>query len=353
MKIPTFLAKFGNANSRALSVSRRFIPEKKRLCAQIVVFLAIFAAMIFPTTSRASVDFSLHLVHGYDFVYPYVHLDVNPAPTSYDRVESPNGLIWQNAGTNTDSSPFFTTNNLAGLVNECTNGFWKVYLEKGTPSESVYYFKLSLNSLTTNVFGDVEILFPLDGSSGVTNQPDFQWMGPSGFQSVSVQAYDLNYVTFFFDNLSVSETNWTASGLLIPGDNQFYISYTRSDFPGFSSTIPTNSTAQTLAGWTADLTLETYGFSTFSVVAPAGNSMNVAHYDFGTTRFSPRTFPAMATTSVPLRVLEPEQPSPPMMRFPEILLLHSAREMAAAPRGLLHQQTFWLHWEEASASLFG
>ena len=120
--------------------------------------------------ARADVNVALDIGHGYDFYYPSLSLSASsPDPVTYHRVESPSGLLWKNCGTNTDANAFFITNSLDAVLNEC-NGEWKLYLNKGDGSEQLYHFTVSIAEVTTNSLGDVTIIYPADGSSGVPAQ---------------------------------------------------------------------------------------------------------------------------------------------------------------------------------------
>ncbi|MGN6642717.1 MAG: LamG-like jellyroll fold domain-containing protein, partial [Verrucomicrobiota bacterium] len=257
-------------------------PAKWRGWILACIVLATLLLTMFPVQLRAGVDFKLSLTHGYDFFYPSASLNVTPAPDSYDRVESPSGILWKNSGTNNDSSPFYLTNNLGSLVSECTNGLWKLYLNKESPSETVYYFTVSVTGLTTNTFGDVHVLFPTDGSTGVTNRPTFHWTGPSNFPNLYLSSNDANYVNYFSDSPPSSTTNWTPSGNLLAGGNELYITYNDYNFVGITITTPTNALGQPLASWSAHGELGTYAFTSFQVTSSVGNAshLNVAHYDF-------------------------------------------------------------------------
>ncbi|MCF7816692.1 MAG: LamG domain-containing protein [Kiritimatiellales bacterium] len=248
-----------------------------------LIFLAVFLAG-FATRSSADVGFTLEIWHGYDFYYPGVSLTASsPAPVTYDRVESPNGIIWQNFGTNNDSNAFFLTNDLSVVLNEC-NGLWKLYLNKGDGSEQLYHFTVSIAGVTTNLFGDATIVYPAYGSSVLENPPTFSWTGPANLPLVNVDAYQNTGGNFYYDVLPGTATNWTPSGLLSPGTNNFFINYHSNNVAGFSFTAPTNSSG-TLGGWAAQGDVFSYNVSTFVVVSNSaggggGGHTNVAYYSF-------------------------------------------------------------------------
>ena len=226
---------------------------------------------------------NLSIWHGYDFYYPNLDLTVsNPPPVTYHRVESPNAKIWKNSGSNNDNSDFFVTNSLAAVLNECTNGLWKLYLNKDDPSESVYQFTVSISGVTTNILGDLDILFPLDGSVNVTNQPNIHWASTVNLPDIQTQVYN-DGGNGYFETLPGTTTNWMP-GILSPGTNTLFLNYTSNNFYGITTTTPTNATGP-LPDWLAAGDLHTYRFSTFTVGAPfppnaSGGHTNVAHYTF-------------------------------------------------------------------------
>jgi len=158
-----------------------------RLCP---VAGSLFAALVFQ--AHANVDINLKLWHGYNFYYGDVSMvATNPTPVTYHRVQSPGGLIWQNAGiNNTGSSACLSlTNDLDALVDECTNGMWSLFFNRGTGSEAQYYFTVTVSSLGTNDLPAVDITMPADGSSGVSASTDYAWMGPTNFSSTFVSVF--------------------------------------------------------------------------------------------------------------------------------------------------------------------
>ena len=247
------------------------------------ILLAIFMAAS-SGVARADVNVRLDIGHGYDFYYPSLDLTAsNPDPVTYHHVESPNGLIWKNFGTNTDASAFFITNSLDAVLNEC-NGLWKLYLNKGDGSEQLYHFTVSITDVTTNSLGDVTIIYPAHGSSGVPSQPMFQWTGPTNLAQVYVDAYHSISGNSYSASLPGTATNWMPSGSLTPGNNSVLVDYVSHNFAGLSFTTPTNSTGA-LSGWTAQGAVFSYLYANFSVASSGGAShssghTNLAHYTF-------------------------------------------------------------------------
>lgn len=243
----------------------------KRLHHTIVQAFATALCLLCLTPARAAVNFQLTLWHGYDFYYPGLDLQVNsPAPVTYHRIESPGGHIWQNRGTNNESSAFFSTNDLPALINLLTNGFWKLYVNREDASEELYQFQVSITEVTSNLMGKVEVLFPADGSIDVTNLPTFHWTGPTSLPVLYVNASDGNSYSQS-DNLPNTATNWTPPVPLPYGSNISFLAYYRADnLATMTFTTPTNGGGTTLSNWSALGNLATYQYSFFTVQNAAG-----------------------------------------------------------------------------------
>lgn len=188
------------------NVSQR-LPRSYRL-------LAALACVSISTTCAAGVDFELKLWHGYDYYYGDARLTASsPAPVTYHRVESPNGLIWQNAGSdNTGSSSSLSeTTDVAALVNEITNGTWALTLNVGDASEQQYAFSIDLSGVDAALFGDAVITAPLQGASVASNPPMIEWTGPTSFPTINiyVSLEDFPYTLQDYETLPGAATSWT------------------------------------------------------------------------------------------------------------------------------------------------
>lgn len=235
------------------------------------------------TTARADVNVDVSIWHGYDFYYPALSVTVDPGSLTYARLESPNGLVWINRGTNNDSSGFFLTN-LSGVITECTNGLWKLYLNREHPSEEVYQFKMNISGVTSNVLGDVVVLAPLSGSAGVTNRPTFMWSGSTNLPWVDASAYHQVGGASYYQTLPGTTGQWTPAGVLTSGMNSLFLNYYSNNYPGISFSVATNHLGTPLVGWSAAGSLHTYAISSFEVLTPGGGAgtahTNLAHYRF-------------------------------------------------------------------------
>ncbi len=252
----------------------------------LLVTILLTLLCVLPATSKAApgVNFTLSLTHGYDLFFPNLNLSAAPAPQTFHRVESPSGLLWRNVGSDNSANPFFYTNNFSFLLNEVTNGLWKVYVNKGSDSEEVYFFAVSAADLSPDTFGTASVLYPQDNSTGVEPNPMFHWVGPSHFSSLNISANDTDYLVSFSEFLPPATTNWQFGGFLLSGENEFYVSYSEYNFSGITFSSPTNSAGVPLSDWNAQCNLSTYVYSFFTVVNSGGGGggghVNVGHYEF-------------------------------------------------------------------------
>lgn len=264
----------------------RFSSRHLNLLRFLATSLAVGTFGTLPNRAYADVSANVSVWHGYDFFYPSLNLSASSPPVTFHWMESSSGALWRQFGSTNGINGFWITNDLNAVIHECTNSLWKLYLNRGDVSEEVYYFKMSIAGVTTNVLGDVKIFWPWSGSTGVTNQPTFHWVGPSNLATVNLQAYHETSGNSYFAALPGTATNWTPAGALTPGPNTFFVNYATNDYPGITFTTPTNSAGVPLLNWSAQGELHTYLFSSFTVAAGLSNVFDaylVARYDFEDT----------------------------------------------------------------------
>ncbi|VGO16716.1 hypothetical protein PDESU_05307 [Pontiella desulfatans] len=251
---------------------------KPFLCSALLRYtpglLAALLILAMPFTAQAEVAFTLDLWHGYSFYYGDAALvATNPAPATYHRVESHNGLIWQNAGNNNDSSSsnLSLTNDLAVLMNEVTNGLWTLTLNFGDASQQIYTFSVSAAGVNTGLFGTADVTSPADGTTATTNQPNIQWTGPN-FPEVYVQVAENDFPYAFGGSATLpgTTTNWTPPAPLSAAEQSVLLIFRTNGYAGVTFTTPTGGTG--LTGWSAVADLNTYDYSSFTVPGAAGNS---------------------------------------------------------------------------------
>jgi hypothetical protein len=164
------------------------LPIPRRNSYSLRLFVALLALTISGLPIQravADVSANISIWHGYDFYYPNLAGTTSTsAPVTFHWMENASGVLWKQIGGTNGVNGFWITNNLNAVIHECTNGLWKLYLNRGHASEELYFFKMSVTGVTTNVLGDVNITSPLSGSTGVTTQPTYQWTGPSNLPEI-------------------------------------------------------------------------------------------------------------------------------------------------------------------------
>ncbi len=237
----------------------------------IIGVLSVFGLV---TSARADVNVEAKIWRVYDFSY-YLSVTMtvsNATPITYYRVESPTGKAWMNRGS-TNNSIGWVTNDLSAILGECNTGLWKLYVNVGDVSETLYQFKVSVTGVQSNLLGDVEVLYP-NYNQTVPPQPTFHFTGPSNLPSLYVRAGLMGAF------LSSSVTNWTPPNPLPAGANDLYVEYYSNNFPGFSFTAATNGAGMSVPGWSAQGTLAAYAYESFFVGTMGEGHTLRAHYTF-------------------------------------------------------------------------
>ena len=186
---------------------------------------------------------------------------VYPAPTTTNSVHSPNDYFSteQYPGGGTGSGAIL--NSLGDVLNEFTNGLWKIYINQGSPTQQVYSFQVSISGLDTNVLKAVRILSPTNGAVDVSANVPFYWNGPTNFSSL---ALDLAGVVNQL-SLPLTATNWASAPTLSNGTQFFDLNYTSNNFPGVTFTTPVDASSNPVRTWTATVNLTSEAFSLFFV----------------------------------------------------------------------------------------
>jgi len=214
-----------------------------------LLLLALLAA----SHASATVTFSLTVyrqvqpAYGNDYgqtwflAFPSLH-DTTP-PLSHHRVESPTDICSANFGTNTGSGAFVFTDGDA-FFQQLTNGQWKLWLNKGTPQETLYFFTVASLSFHVDALGPVAITAPRDGGINIPSNTPYAWSGPTNWDFVSAEA-----VNYYGDFLDPADVEWPSGPILDPGTNQFLVSYGRDVSAEVTISTPTNGTAGLLSDW--------------------------------------------------------------------------------------------------------
>jgi hypothetical protein len=147
------------------------------------------------------------------------------------------------------------------VINEFTNGLWKIYINQDSPTQQVYSFQVSITGLNTNLLKAARIFSPTNGSLNVRSNAAFYWNGPTNFSSLHLDlAGVVNYLS-----LPLNTTNWASAPALSNGSQFFDISYVSNNFPGITFTTPVDASTNTVRTWSTGVTLTSQAFSLFFV----------------------------------------------------------------------------------------
>ena len=186
---------------------------------------------------------------------------VSPDPTTTNSVHSPNDYFVTETYPGGGLGYGVILSSLDQVINEFTNGLWKIYINEGSPTQQVYSFQVSISGLDTNVLRAVKILSPTNGAVDVRANVPFYWNGPTNFSSLSL---DLAGVVSLL-SLPVTATNWAAAPTLSNGGQFFDLNYNSNNFPGVTFTTPVDASANPVRTWSATVNLSSEAFSLFFV----------------------------------------------------------------------------------------
>ncbi len=241
-----------------------------------------------PTVSNTplTVDVSVSIecyhdqIHGSTYYYTYGDINyVNPVPTTTNRIESPDGLSYAEVSpgnTYDNGSTLEVSSTLDQAIFDCTNGQWKLYINKGDPSQRVFHFNLSINSLTTNLIGTANMLVPAPGAVNVASNSPFQWSGPTNASSVFIEAYQAS-PAFVFDgytNLSATATSWPSPPSLLTGTNTCFLEYSYYNLTNAVFTTPVDTNNNPVTDWNPSFYVYAVASSQFSVRDPLAVQMS-------------------------------------------------------------------------------
>ena len=186
---------------------------------------------------------------------------VSPDPTTTNSVHSPNDYFVTETYPGGGWGSGAILSSLDQVINEFTNGLWKIYINEGSPTQQVYSFQVSISGLDTNLLRAVKILSPTNGAVDVRANVPFYWNGPTNFSSLSL---DLAGVVNLL-SLPVTATNWAAAPTLSNGGQFFDLNYNSNNFPGVTFTTPVDASANPVRTWSATVNLSSEAFSLFFV----------------------------------------------------------------------------------------
>lgn len=227
-------------------------------------------------------DQSVITPRGGYWIEPYL-FDVQPEPLTADEIVSPTGKFTYTYTNSITAGALHhdQVNTWAELANECTNGLWTLYVNKGDPSEKQFKFSVSLDGLDTSLLSPVIVLTPADGSVNVATNSPVEWSPPNSTNSgvfVTI-GYPTNnsFVTYLGSGGSLLDaTNWLPSdpmnygpGGFSYGTNYALLEVSYFSLPAIASPTPTNAAFDVILNWTITGEIETRSSDSFVVGAPA------------------------------------------------------------------------------------
>lgn len=266
-------------------------------CFVLLTFLFTSALTFLATSGQAGLTFEVRLIRdsqgdSYSFYTPIETNATAPAaPFGTYLIRSPqqpaNGT-WRMfdltaGGVSNESGGSSSYNNFASVMNQITNGTWTITVTNSSTTNN-YAFTVSAPNMNSNLLPATSVTFPANGTSGVTNRPNFTWQGPASW-GVNIDAFTFIEGNFNqYANLPAAQTSWTPPTPLSSGANRsFYVRYiTNYTSALFVATTPLHTvSSQPIAGWISRSGLESASWVDFSVAAAAGGSTTLfGHYTF-------------------------------------------------------------------------
>lgn len=248
---------------------------RSRFALSLPLLATLLISLMLPTTSaRADFNLSVSLdqfgstAESGGVTYGiFLGLNTTNTPITYDEVYSPSSNSFTGVGTGS-SFNVLSLPNYNALLNELTNGTWKLIVNVGDPSQKTYLFHVNLTGLNSNSFANIEIFDPPYFSTNIATTAVFSFTGPSNYQSLNVVIDQGNN---YFDSASLTPgtTNWTPNNALGPNTSySFYIDYTTDGSSLLNYSVPTTAQSQTLPGWSTSIQLILQDNSQFTTAPP-------------------------------------------------------------------------------------
>ncbi len=189
-------------------------------------------------------------------------------PLSYHEVRSPAGWFQATVGPTNTSTTINHCLDFAALASEVTNGFWTLWLDRETPQEQFYSFRIDPTSFASNDLNSVSITHPMNDAADVLPYTSFTWTGGlADAAELFVRAYQIrtNTEAFVYAEESLTPTSlvsWDGMPPLAPDTNFFTVRYTKAADANFSVSTP-------YLGWTqGNMRFESSVTSSFVVARP-------------------------------------------------------------------------------------
>jgi hypothetical protein len=173
-----------------------------------------------------------------------------------------------------------------------TNGLWTIAFSAPDTSDSTnYQFRVTTPNLTSNSLPATVVLYPLDGTTNVSQYPVFTWSGPTNFNYVTVQLQNSDGSYNLSSNLPPNQTRWEPPGTVPYGSYTFTPNFVTNGTAFLTAIVPTNGAGQAISSWTTTCQLQssfTVGFTVPSpFTPPSGGHVLVARYTWDGTNTDP------------------------------------------------------------------
>jgi hypothetical protein len=252
-------------------------------------------------TAHATLTFQLHVTairtSTNDFfngarvflVFPNLSADSNSVPLTTNRVfSSETNLQFTLTSSNFNGALGLINTDLNEVIFRMTNGLWTLIINEGHPTAQTNTFRIAISGLTSNIFPEITVLSPADGSSVSGLFPAYQWLDNTGWTNTQVELHPPDYSTFASDYLPPGSTSWTNAPSASAGTNFFKVRYETNGLPQFSFTTPTNmANGQPLTNWIATTRAFTQRDVLFTTLIEGGGSSAElkGHFSFNNLSF--------------------------------------------------------------------
>lgn len=160
---------------------------------------------------------------------------------------------------------------------ELNSSGWKLTTDADTGSANTYTFDVNAAAITA--FGAVPALID-PGFQGFSfaegSSPTFTWTGPTGFDSLDVNLYNLSDPNANQGmSLSANALSYSPAVPLSAGDYQFYVTYTKDVSGAITATTPVDQNSNQLSNWAGILSTseKVSDRVTFTVVPEPGSAL--------------------------------------------------------------------------------
>jgi hypothetical protein len=183
---------------------------------------------------------------------PFLQTEPNTQPTETTLSSGGGGLdstLFGGATAGQAGGEVF--NNFASLKTELNTPGWTITTGVDTAGPHPYNFNVNASTLSDFTTTPVQISPGISNATLPPGPPTFTWTGPSGFDSVDVEAIYLADRALSQSEIGVAATTttYTPSNPLIPGQYELVINYHKNISSGVTATTPMDSNNQPLTNW--------------------------------------------------------------------------------------------------------